>query len=47
MHMHMVDSHESDAFEPYFEKAHFFNIHNEQRLYFTHSEAPHLHLINS
>ena len=43
----MVDSHESDAFGPYFEKAHFFNIQNKQRLYFTHSEAPHLHLINS
>ena len=33
----MVDSHESDAFGPYFEKAHFFNIQNKQRLYFTHS----------
>ena len=44
---YMVDSHESDAFGPYFGKAHFFNIQNKQRLYLTHSEAPHLHLINS
>ena len=47
IYIYMVDSHESDAFGPYFEKAHFFNIQNEQRLYFTHSEARHLHLINS
>ena len=43
----MVDSHESDAFEPYFEKVHFLNIQNKQRLYITHSKARHLHLINS
>ena len=29
----MVDSHESDAFGPYFEKVHFLNIQNKQRLY--------------
>ena len=45
--MHMVDSHESDAFGPYFEKVHFLNIESKQRLYITHSEARHLHLINS
>ena len=44
---HMVDSHESDAFGPYFEKVHFINIKNKQRLNITHSEAPHLHLIDS
>ena len=43
----MVDSHESDAFGPYFEKVHFLNIQNKQRLYITHSEAAHTHLINS
>ena len=43
----MVDSHESDAFGPYFEKINFLNIQNKQRLYITHSEARHLHLINS
>ena len=43
----MVDSHESDAFGPYFEKVYFLNIQNKQRLYITHSEARHLHLINS
>ena len=43
----MVDSHESDAFGPYFEKAYFLNIQNKQHLYITHSEAPQLHLINS
>ena len=43
----MVDSHESDAFGPYFEKVHFLNIQNKQRFYITHSEARHLHLINS
>ena len=43
----MVDSHESDAFGPYFEKVHFLNIQNKQRLYITHSEARHLYLINS
>ena len=43
----MVDSHKSDAFEPYFEKVHFLNIQNKQRLYITHSEARHLHLSNS
>ena len=43
----MVDSHESDAFGPYFGKVHFLNIQNEQRLYITHSEAAHIHLINS
>ena len=42
-----VCSHESDAFGPYFEKVHFLNIQNKQRLYITHSEARHLHLINS
>ena len=42
----MVDSHESDAFGPYFEKVHFLDIENKQRIYITHSEAPHLHLIN-
>ena len=47
IYIYMVDSHESDAFGPYFEKVHFFNIQNEQRLYITHSEAPHQHLINS
>ena len=45
--VYMVDSHESDAFEPYFEKVHFLNIQNKQRLYITHSKARHLHLINS
>ena len=44
---HKVDSHGSDAFGPYFEKVYFLNIQNEQRLYITHSEARHLHLINS
>ena len=43
----MVDSHESDAFGPYFEKVYLINIQNKQRLYITHSEARHLHLINS
>ena len=43
----MVDSHESDAFGPYFEKVHFLNIQNKQRFYITQSEARHLHLINS
>ena len=42
----MVDSHESDAFGPYFEKVRFLNIKNKQRFYITHSEARHLHLIN-
>ena len=46
-YIYMVDSHESDAFGPYFEKVHFLNIQNKQRLYITHSEARHLHLINS
>ena len=45
--LYMVDSHESDAFGPYFEKIHFLNIQNKQRLYITHSKARHLHLINS
>ena len=45
--IYMVDSHESDAFGPYFEKVPFLNIQNKQRLYMTHSEARHLHLINS
>ena len=31
----MVDSHESDAFGHYFEKVHFLNIQNKQRLYIT------------
>ena len=44
--MHMVDSHESGAFEPYFEKVYFLNIENKQPLYIIHSKAPHLHLIN-
>ena len=47
IYIYMVDSHESDAFGPYFEKVHFLNIQNKQRLYITHSEARHLHLINS
>ena len=38
---------ESDAFGLYFEKVHFLNIQNKQRLYITHSEARHLLLINS
>ena len=46
-YIYMVDSHESDAFGPYFGKVHFLNIQNEQRLYITHSEAAHIHLINS
>ena len=41
-YMYMVDSHESDAFGPYFEKDHFLNIQNKERLYITHSEARHL-----
>ena len=44
---HMVDSHESDAFGPYFENVYFLNVQNKQRLYITLSEAPHLQLINS
>ena len=36
----MVDSHERDAFGPYFEKVHFLNIQNKQALYITPSEAP-------
>ena len=43
----MVDSNESDAFGPYFEKVNFINIKNKQRLNITHSEASHLHLIDS
>ena len=43
----MVDSHESDAFGPYFENVRFLNIKKKQRLYITHSEARHLHLIKS
>ena len=45
----MVDSHESDAFGPYFENVYFLNtgIQNKQDLYITLYEAPHLHLINS
>ena len=45
--MYMVDSHESDAFGPYFENVHFLNIQNKQRLYIMLFEAPHLRLINS
>ena len=46
-YLSMVNSHESDAFGPYFEKVHFLNIQNKQRLNITHFEAPHLHLIDS
>ena len=47
IYIYMVDSYESDAFGPYFEKVHFLNIQNKQRLYIAHSKARHLHLINS
>ena len=39
---YIVDSHGGDAVGPY-----FLDIQNKQRLYITHSEAPHLHIINS